>query len=128
MTKDDAGALLISVILPETAPAEAGAKPTLKEDAPPGARESGKASPDVVNPVPARVAWVTLSVAVPGFEMVSFCVPLVPTTRLPKLRLDGATEICGCAPVPLREIAKGELVAVLTMLMLPTAAPALAEE
>ena len=56
ITSDEFGALLISVILPETVPAEAGAKPMLKTEELPGARESGKASPEVVNPVPTREA------------------------------------------------------------------------
>jgi hypothetical protein len=43
---------------------------------------------------------------------------------LPKLTLEGVTEICGCVPVPLKEIVVGELVAVLTTLILPATAPA----
>jgi hypothetical protein len=45
------------------------------------------------------------------------------TLTLPKLTLDGATEICGCTPVPLKEIVAGELVALLTIRMLPATAP-----
>jgi hypothetical protein len=45
---------------------------------------------------------------------------------LPKLTLEGVTEICGCVPVPLNEIVAGELVAVLTTVMVPAAAPATA--
>lgn len=41
----------------------------------------------------------------------------------PKLMLEGITEICGCTPVPLSEMVAGELVAVLTTLMLPDTAP-----
>jgi len=67
-----------------------------------------------------------LSVAVPGFLMVSVWELATPTVTLPKLTLEGITEICGCTPVPLRAIVRGELVALLTTLMLPTAAPALA--
>jgi hypothetical protein len=63
---------------------------------------------------------------VPGFRTVSVWVPVAPTTRLPKLRLEGLTEICGCKPVPLKEIVTGELVAVLTTLMLPATAPTVA--
>jgi len=90
--------------------AEAGANPTLKEAEPPGATESGKASPEVLNPVPAREACVTLRVAVPGFRMVSVCVLVTPTVTLPKLMLVGITVICGCTPVPLRETTAGEFV------------------
>ncbi len=55
--------------------------------------------------------------------MVSVWEPVAPTVRLPKLTLDGVTEICGCTPVPLKEIVAGELVALLTTLMLPATAP-----
>ena len=50
------GVLLIKVRLPETVPAEAGAKPTLNAEEPPGGMESGKASPEEVKPAPAREA------------------------------------------------------------------------
>lgn len=66
-----------------------------------------------------------LSVAVPGFLMVRVWELLTPTVTLPKLTLAGMTEICGCTPLPLREIVTGELVALLTTLMLPRAAPTL---
>lgn len=60
--------------------------------------------------------------------MVSVCVLVTPTATLPKLTVEGITEICGCGctPVPLNEIVAGELVAVLTTLMLPETAPAVA--
>jgi len=55
--------------------------------------------------------------------MVSVCVFETPTVTLPKLMLEGITEICGCTPVPLSEIVVGEFVAVLTTLMVPDTAP-----
>jgi hypothetical protein len=55
-TSGEFGVLLISVMLPETVVAEAGAKPTLNEAEPPAGTESGKASPEEVNPVPASDA------------------------------------------------------------------------
>ena len=55
-TSGEFGVLLISVMLPEKLLADAGANPTLKEAEPPGATESGKASPETLNPVPAREA------------------------------------------------------------------------
>ena len=66
---------------------------------------------------------MTLRVAVPGFRMVTVWVPVAATLILPKLTLDGVTEICGCTPAPLREIVAGELVAVLTTLTLPATTP-----
>jgi hypothetical protein len=56
ITSGEFGALLINVMLPEKLLAAAGAKPTVKEAEPPGATESGKASPEVVNPAPEREA------------------------------------------------------------------------
>ncbi len=56
ITSDEVGALLMSVMLPEKVPAEAGAKPTLNEIAPPGAMERGTVRPEEVNPVPTREA------------------------------------------------------------------------
>jgi len=55
--------------------------------------------------------------------MVSVWVLLTPTVTLPKLTLEGITEICGCTPVPVSEIVAGEFVAVLLIMMLPDAAP-----
>ena len=49
-------ALLISVMLPETVVAEAGSNPMLNEAEPPAGTESGKTSPEEVNPVPASDA------------------------------------------------------------------------
>ena len=125
-TTGEFGVLFTSVRLPEKLLAEAGLKLTVKADDPPGGTESGKVSPDNPKPVPARDACVTLRFAVPGFVMVSVCVLVKPTVTLPKLTLAGITEICGCTPLPLREIVVGELVALLTTLRLPAALPAMA--
>jgi hypothetical protein len=58
--------------------------------------------------------------------MVMVCVFVTPTVTFPKLTLPGTTAISGCTPVPLSEIVAGELVAVLTTVMLPVALPAAA--
>jgi hypothetical protein len=55
-TSGEFGVLLIKVMLPEKVPAEAGAKPTLNAEEPPAGIESGRTSPEEVNPVPAREA------------------------------------------------------------------------
>jgi hypothetical protein len=55
-TSGEFAVLLINVMLAEKAPAEAGAKATLNVEEPPAGTESGKASPEEVNPVPARDA------------------------------------------------------------------------
>ena len=95
ITSEEVGALLMSVMLPEKLPADAGVNPTLKAEEPPGGMESGSANPEEVKPVPTREACVTLRGAVPGFRMVTVWVAAVATLILPKLRLDGVTEICG---------------------------------
>ena len=87
--------MLISVMLPEKVAADAGAKPTVNAEEPPAGMESGRTSPEEVNPVPAREACVTLRVAVPAFRMVMVCVLVTPAVTLPKPMLDGMTEICG---------------------------------
>jgi hypothetical protein len=53
---DEFGALLINVMVPEELAAEAGAKPTVNVEEPPGGSESGKASPEELKLVPAREA------------------------------------------------------------------------
>jgi len=55
--------------------------------------------------------------------MVSDCVLATPTATLPKLTLEGVTEIWGCTPVPLSEIVAGELGALLVIAMLPERLP-----
>ena len=52
-TRGEFAALLINVMLPEKVLADAGANPTLNVDEPPAGTESGKASPEEVNPAPA---------------------------------------------------------------------------
>jgi len=123
ITSEEFGALLMSVMLPEKLPADAGVNPTLKAEEPPGGTVSGSTNPEEVKPAPAREAWVTLREAVPGFRMVTVWLAVAATLILPKPRLDGATEICGWIPVPLREIVAGELVALLTTLTLPVTVP-----
>jgi hypothetical protein len=126
ITSDEFGALLMNVMLPEKLAAEDGVKPTANEVDPPGGSESGIASPEEVKPLPAREAWVTVRVAVPGFRMVTDWVAVAATLILPKLTLDGLTDIWGCTPAPLNEMLVGELVAVLTTLMVPTTATVVA--
>lgn len=74
--------------------------------------------------MPLSDAWEMLRVAVPEFFTVIACVLFAPVMTFPKLTLEGVTEMSGCTPVPLREITAGELVAVLTTLMLPDTLPA----
>lgn len=115
--------LFTSVRLPEKLLAEAGVKPTVKADEPPGGTERGTVSPDRMKSAPTREACVTLRLAVPGFFMVSIWVLVKPTATLPKLAPVGITEMAGCTPEPLREIVAGELDALLTTARFPAAPP-----
>lgn len=126
ITSGEFGVLLINVMLPEKLPADWGANPTLNVKEPPAITERGIASPEELYPVPEREACDTVSVAVPALRIVSVCVLVTPVLTLPKLTLAGITEICGCTPVPVKEIVDGELVALLTTVILPAAVPAAA--
>jgi hypothetical protein len=55
-TSGEFGVLLINVMLPENVAAEAGSNPMVNTDEPPAGTESGRTSPEEVNPVPAREA------------------------------------------------------------------------
>jgi hypothetical protein len=55
-TSGEFGVLLINVMLPENVAAEAGSNPMVNADEPPAGTESGRTSPEEVNPVPAREA------------------------------------------------------------------------
>lgn len=63
----EVGALLTSVSVAGKVFAEAGANEMLNAAEPPGAIESGRAKPVIAKEVPARVACVTMRLAVPGF-------------------------------------------------------------
>jgi len=67
MVVGEFGALLTSVMAPGRFPADAGVKAAEKEVDVPGARESGKASPEKEKPVPEAEAREMLRFAVPGF-------------------------------------------------------------
>jgi hypothetical protein len=62
MATGEFAALLTRERVPGKVPAKAGINTTLKEEEPPGAIESGRASPDKVKPVPLNEAWVIVSV------------------------------------------------------------------
>src|SRR5437899_12240981 len=67
-----------------------------------------------------------VKLALPELVKVRFCTPVLPTSTLPKLTLEGATESCGCTPVPLRAMVLGELGALLTSETLPDTLPMVA--
>jgi hypothetical protein len=117
------GELLAKVTLPETAPADVGAKLTVNAEALPGAMVSGRVRPDSAKTLPETVACVSVRLAEPGFVMVTVCELVMPSVTLPKATEVGVTEISGCMPVPLRAIVVGEFVALLLTVRLPVALP-----
>jgi hypothetical protein len=117
------GALLVIEAVPLALPAVVGENVALKEVLCPGLRVSGAVMPLMVNPVPDALAAEMVTLAVPEFVNVTVCDPLLPTSTLPKLTLAGLGVSCPCTPVPAREMAAGELVALLVTLTLPVTLP-----
>ena len=92
----------------------------------PAATVRGALSPDMLNPVPARVACEIARSALPVFESFTVWLADVFTVRLPKLTAVGARLIAGVdvvTPVPVRLTVTGVLLALLLIEMLPEAAP-----
>lgn len=123
MARGELGALLTSVIDPETAPAEVGAKTALNAAVVPAAIVTGALMPEMLNPVPVTLTDETVRVAEPPFDSVIVCELLVPVDTLPKAALDGVAEICACVAVPLRAMVSGEFGALLTIEIVPVALP-----
>jgi hypothetical protein len=93
MDSGELGALLISVIEPETAPAVVGAKTALNVAFRPAAIVSGALMPETLNPAPVTLTDEIVKLADPPFETVIVCELLVPVETLPKTALDGVAEI-----------------------------------
>ena len=67
-----------------------------------------------------------MRLAVPGLVIVTVCVLVTPKVTFVKLTLEGIVAMAGWMPVPLREMVRGELAALLTTLREPVTLPALA--
>lgn len=116
----EVSALLTNDKVPVTLPEVVGAKTTVIIPDPPAATEIGRDSPTAPNPAPIKFAAVMERAALPLFEMVRDCLPVLPTLTLPNARLPGCTEICDCiwTPAPESESGSGEVGALLIRLML----------
>src|SRR5437899_2482911 len=123
MVLGELGASLTSEMLADTLPVAVGANCTLKLLDCPGGRVSGNVGALMLKPAPVTVPCAMVKLALPELVKVRFCTPLLPTSTLPKLTLGGATESCGCTPVPLRAMVLGELEASLTSESLPDTLP-----
>jgi hypothetical protein len=118
------GALLTIEMLPLALPAVVGANLALNVVLSPAPNVSGVLNPLMVRPVPDTVALDIVTLAVPEFVNVMDWVPLLPTATDPKFTLEGLAATWPCIPVPDNAIDAGEPGALLTIEMLPVAAPA----
>jgi hypothetical protein len=103
-TAGEFGALLATVRLPFTAPADCGANSTLKLLVWPAAKEIGRASGPMLYPLPPTLAWVIVSVPVPLLENCMVWELESPTVTFPKLAVPGVIVRAGCSPVPVTPI------------------------
>lgn len=114
---------VFTVMLPETAPAVVGAKTALNVMVLFGVSVCA-VNPVTLKPVPVTLSEETVRLPVPMFFRVIACVEPVPSATLPKLTLDGVTEIPGCVPVPVSGIAVGDPARFVFTEMLPDTLPA----
>jgi hypothetical protein len=118
------GPLFTIDTLPVTLPAEVGANFAVNDVFCPAPSVKGVAIPLMLKPVPDAVACEIVRLAVPEFVSVIVWEPLLPTFTDPKFTVEGAAPSWPCIPVPDKAIDAGEPGALLTMEMLPDAAPA----
>jgi len=123
MAVGDPARFVDTEMLPETAPADVGVKTALKLMLLPAASVCA-VKPVTLNPAPVTLSDETTKLAVPVFFKVTACVEPVPTATLPKMTLDGVTDIPACVPVPLRGIVVGEPERFVDTEMLPVTLPA----
>ncbi len=118
--------MLVMETLPVALPVAEGANCPLNVVFCPAASVSGTDKPVMLKPVPKTLAAEMVTLAVPELLNVKVCVPLLPTSTLPKLKLEGLAVSVPCTPVPLKAIVAGEFVALLATLTLPVTLPAAA--
>jgi len=118
------GALLTIEMLPLALPADVGANLALNVVLSPAPNVSGVLNPLMLRPLPDTVAPDMVTLAEPEFVNVTDWVPLLPTATDPKFTLEGLAATWPCIPVPDNAIDAGEPGALLTIEMLPVAAPA----
>lgn len=83
------GASLVIETLPFALPVVEGANCALNVVICPAASVSGTDKPVMLNPVPEALAAEIVTLAVPELLNVMVCVPLLPTSTFPKLKLEG---------------------------------------
>ena len=119
-------ALLTMDTLPFAAPAAVGLNCTTTVATCVGVRVTADPPLEIEKPVPDAVIEETATLALPVFVMVKLLVVELPVFTLPKLKAVALSDrVCVAArPVPLSVTAEGEVGALLTIEMLPDAAPA----
>ena len=121
-------ASLATVMLPVAFPVTLGANFTASVAFSDAFSVTGAVTPLTLNPLPAALILVIWTAAVPVFVTVTFCVALLPTDTLEKLKLVGLAVNCpsiAVVPVPDKPIvAVGVFGSLLVIAMLPVTAPA----
>jgi hypothetical protein len=90
-------ALVISVSVPLTVPAEAGSNVTLNFWLCPGEMETGAVRPERANPFPDTWTWLTVMLVVLVLLAVTLCVPFAPTAAFTETLL-GVMASCDALP------------------------------
>lgn len=117
------GALSVKVTLPDAAPVAIGANCVVNVIACPTETVVGRVNPEIPKAVPVTVAILMTTFELPVFVNLTVCELVCPTIALAKVREAGETESPACAPLPLKEIARGELDASLMTEIAPLLAP-----
>lgn len=117
------GALSVKDTLPAAAPAAVGTNCAVNVIACPAETVVGKVSPEIPKAVPVTVAILMTTLALPVLVNLTVCELVCPTIALVKVREAGETESPACAPLPVKEIARGELDASLMTVTAPLLAP-----
>ena len=121
MVRGDPGALLVIEMLPLALPATVGANLAVKDVFWPALTVTGTVRPVMLKPAPEALAAEIVTLADPEFVKVTGTDPLLPTSRLPKLMLDGFAERAPCVPVPVKATVGSD--ALLVIETLPEAFP-----
>src|SRR5208283_1459856 len=92
----------------------------------PAVRVSGTVIPATLNPAPLSLICEIVTLELPEFVTVTFCVVLVPVAMLPKPSAVGLVVSCsaGATPVPVSATTNGELGELFTSVTLPAMLPA----
>ncbi len=116
--------MLASETLPLVAPDVVGENFTPNEVLCPAVNVSGVENPVTLKAAPVTVAEETVTFAVPLFVSVTFVVPELPTSKLPKLIEEGFAVRLPCVPLPVSGTVTVPSLAELLIVMLPEAEPA----